>query len=443
MMASRNDPQCSGRAVVITPSSARVLHGAFIACVLFLLISTAALAGLPPQRQVQTLEPLHSELFPPNQEPASPPADLHFGQTIDIRNGMAFVSMPTADPGRVGIYTLTGSSWVRTATIVSPDASPGANFGRSLTFRDGALIVGTTTAAYVYKRANGAWKFSQKLVPPAADNIVLFAEAMRYEAGELAISALDRTTLRGSVYVFEIDATTGKFVRRARVRAADGFARDFFGKSLAVTTGTLVVGESPEPSGTAPLSAAYVFKRTATGQWVQRQKLMSIGETVFDGFGVAVAMDNGMILVGAPRFDAEGGPIGPPTSDDHIASGAVYGFVPVNGYFVETFKLRPRPDELFRYDGFGEKLAMFGSRIAVSAHDIQADSHAPQAFVLTYSRSGNAVVPVGLAAPVGETAANSIAIANNWLLIGSPFSGCGFFGCIGEANIFDLLHFAP
>jgi hypothetical protein len=442
MMSSRIDPQYPGRAVVITPFSARVLHGAPVALASLLLTSTAALAELPHQRQVQTLEPLSSELFPPDREPGSPPADLHFGQAIDIRNGMAFVSMPTDDPGRVGIYTLTGSTWMRTATIVSPDTTPGANFGRSLTFRDGALIVGTTTAAYVYKRANGAWKFSQRLAPPAADDIVLFAEAMRYEAGELAISALDRVTLRGSVYVFEIDASTGKFVRRARVRPADGFDRDFFGESVAVTTGTLVVGQRAE-SSRPPLGAAYVFKRTALGQWVQRQKLMSIGETAFDGFGAAVAMDNGLILVGAPGVDAEGGPIGPPTSDDHIASGAVYGFVPVNGQFVETFKLRPRPDELFAYDDFGETLAMFGDHIAVGAHDIDTDSHAPPAFVLTYSRNGNVVVPLGLAAPVFETLTTSIAIANNWLLIGSPFDECSSFGCIGAANIFDLLHLAP
>lgn len=351
---------------MITDRSARTLVEALVAFVSLVLASTAAHAELPHQLLVQTLEPESGEL---DQGPGNPPAGVNFGLAVGIRNGNAFVSLPSAHPGRVAVFTQTAGGWVRTHTIVSPDAAPAADFGRSLTFRDGALIVGASTAAYVYKRVDGGWKLKQKLAPPAADNIVLFADAMKYEAGTLAISALGQG-LRGSVYVFEPDPSSGNFVRRARLKPADGYDRDLFGSSVAVTTATIVIGAPGDSRPDQPLGAAYVYARTAAGQWVQRQKLVAIDELSSDGFGSAVAMDSGMILVGAPFADPEGGDtIGNPTPDGHVAQGAVYAFVPAAGRYVETLKLRPRPDELFSYRRFGEQIAMFGKFIAIASHD--------------------------------------------------------------------------
>jgi len=60
-----------------------------------------------------------------------------------------------------------------------------------------------------------------------------------------------------------------------------------------------------------------------------------------------------MLVVGAPNVDVEGFSGSPPTADGHVAGGAAYGFVLVGGSFVETLKLRPRPDENFAYAEFG------------------------------------------------------------------------------------------
>jgi hypothetical protein len=153
-------------------------------------------------------------------------------------------------------------------------------------------------------------------------------------------------------------------------------------------------------------------------------------------------MDKGMILVGAPLADAEGGPFGP-TEDGHMAEGSAYGYLPSAGNYVESFKLRPRSDELFSYSGFGGRIAMFNERIAVTADgESPFGDHAPPAYILTYSRDGNVVTPLGLAKPGEETQSTSIWIANNWLLVGSPFRTCTSNGCVGQANVFDLVRFA-
>jgi hypothetical protein len=202
----------------------------------------------------------------------------------------------------------------------------------------------------------------------------------------------------------------------------------------------IVIG-APGDSRTNSKCAAYVFRRNSSGSWVQRLRLVATETQAGDHFGQAVAIDKGMIVVGAPFVDVEGGAFGPPTSDDHVAGGAAYGFVPVAGSFIETFKLRPRIDENFAYVEFGRQIEMFDKHIVVAALNESEISGTRAAEVHSYARDGSTVTPVGLARGVAET--TSIALANQWLLLGSAFDfRCVAVGpCIGGAAIFDLNRF--
>lgn len=166
--------------------------------------------------------------------PDQPPStfDLLFGDTVAMRNGVAFVSIPLSHGGSVAVLNQTTSGWQRVQTLNGP--IPNAGFGRTITFRDGLVIVGDQTAAYVYKRnSSGVWTLRQTLRPPAADGVALFPVALKYEAGTLLASAF-HDTLPSLVYVFEL-GTDGRFVRRARLRALDARPFDGFGRSLSMT----------------------------------------------------------------------------------------------------------------------------------------------------------------------------------------------------------------
>ena len=170
------------------------------------------------------------------------------------------------------------------------------------------------------------------------------------------------------------------------MKASDGTAGDSFGASISMTSRLFVVG--------SPGGAAYTFRRNSSGNWVQAQKL--VPAVPADGFGTAVAIDRDMILVGAPSVDLEGGDRGSPIPDDHVAGGAVFGFLPgVSGY-IESFKLRPRPDERFEYEQFGSAIAMSGTRIAVTATGELPDVFCPmvsssltRAMARAYSRAAS------------------------------------------------------
>jgi uncharacterized membrane protein len=388
-----------------------------------------AAAELPQHVPLQGFGPADADFAPFSGE-------AQFGHAVAIRNGFAFIGMPLAQDsiGRVAVFVQNATGWQRTATLVPPTRDSDRNFGRTVTFRDGVVVIGSNTAAYVFRRSNDKFIFVQKLVALAADGAVEFPMALRYESGTLFASAYRGGTLPSVVYIFELDSTR-KFVGRGKLT---GPANELFGADLSMTATTLVVGS---PGGRSRLrqsglfhhgpGSAYVFQRDSSGRWRQTQRLMA-GPA--GGFGSAVAIDRGMIVVGAPQEDIEGGPRGEPVLDDHIAGGAAHVFVPVAGRYVETLRLRPRPDERIQYMDFGHRIAMFDGNIVIGAvQPYGAAEVAPGGFTFTYRREGSSVTPRGIAA--GHPVAYSIGLFHNLVLIGAAASRGSRSG---SARIYDV-----
>jgi hypothetical protein len=81
---------------------------------------------------------------------------------------------------------------------------------------------------------------------------------------------------------------------------------------------------------------------------------------------------------------------------------------------------------------------MSGDRIVVLAEQFvggSADDAPGQAF--TYRVSNGRVTSSGLASM--SPPFRSLALANNWLLVGQPVvGGCAFYGCIGQTTLYDV-----
>jgi hypothetical protein len=377
-----------------------------------------------------------------------------FGAAVAIRNEVAFIGIPDGFPtSRVAVYGLTATGWKRTGTLKVADAQVAGNngFGRAIVFRDGLAVIASNTFLHVFKRINGVWTDIQKLAPPKGSFWDI--GAMRLENGILLVGS-STTSPENVVYLYEL-ASTGKFARRATLRAHDSFATDQFGSDVAVAGNVVVVGERLH-------SAAYLFKRGAEGVWVAAQKLVPTDTSPVGSFGAAVAIDRSMIIVGAPDHrclesevsgggfcDRSGGGTRGPNGTG--AGGAAYGFVPVAGQYVQTFKLRPPPDEHANYFQFGRRIAMMGDNIVIDAAEQSSegdfDFGRPNGLSFTYKRSGSTVPARARGLTSGYVISDSMGLANNWLLIGSTFDPDGFLCqtevrfCFGEGNIFDLNRF--
>ena len=329
-------------------------------------------------------------------------------------------------------------------------------FGRVLTWRDGVLMVGGNQAAYYFSRRNGIWTFRNVVQPEFVSPGSVFPAALRYERGDADIAGSPQLhgvgTLLASefagpccpsrVHIFHLDPTRQRFLYVGFVQPSDSRAGDNFGADLSMTNRAFVVGSPRGSRGRIAglpaydqSGAAYIFRRGADGRWKQGQKLLPSEPA--PGFGTSVAIDNDMIIVGAPKVDIEGPPAGPSTADGHTAGGAAYVFVPGVGRYVQARKLRPRPDELFQYQDFGYRVAMFGPHVAIgAARPYAPDGFFPFGLVVAYTRDGTSLLPHGIAQ--GHVVAASMGLANNWLLLGVPYERSCPSGCVGAAHIYDV-----
>ncbi len=147
------------------------------------------------------------------------------------------------------------------------------------------------------------------------------------------------------------------WIQSAKLTAAGGVANDHFGRSVAVSGDTIVVGA-------ASPGRAYVFVRPSAG-WsgtrTQTATLTASGGAAGDGFGSSVAINGDTIVVGAPDS----------TVGLNAGQGRAYVFVkPIAGWSgtrTQTATLVASGGAAG--DGFGSSVAIDGDTILVGAPD--------------------------------------------------------------------------
>ncbi len=137
--------------------------------------------------------------------------------------------------------------------------------------------------------------------------------------------------------------------------AADAAPDDVYGSSVAVDQSLLVVGAPwADATGTTLDSGrAYVYRQLGSS-WVEEARLTPSDPTTAGLFGVSVAMMGNTIAVGAPGARAGG-----------VPQGAVYMFERVGGAWTEVARLSAA-DALWG-DEFGASLDLDGSLLLVGA----------------------------------------------------------------------------
>ena len=179
----------------------------------------------------------------------------------------------------------------------------------------------------------------------------------------------------GSAYVFVRTGTT--WAQQAKLTASDGDAGDLFGRSVAVSGDTVIVGASHDDDAGLNSGSAYVFVRTGT-TWAQQAKLPAVSRSAQDRFGIHVAVEGDTAVVGA-------------TGDDHHAgafnAGSAYVFVRTGMIWAQQAKLMA-PDAA-SFSGFGFTVAIDGDTIAIDADGTDHSGLANAGAVYVFVRSGS------------------------------------------------------
>lgn len=249
----------------------------------------------------------------------------YFGQALDIDGDRAVIGAPGFNylRGTAFVFDRPDGFWEQIAMLLGSDSALSDQFGRAVSVSGDHALIGapyhdamgeSSGAVYAFERQpDGSWLQVQKLVAGDAVTYAAFGSALAQSGSRAVIGAPGGSSF--SAYVFDRDAS-GLWTQAAKLSASDGGTVTYFGDSVAIDDDLVVVGaRSALDSDGVPSGAAYVFQHQPDGTWAEVSKLLASDGDEYDFLGCAVALSDGVALLGA-------------RGDDDLAdrSGAAYLF---------------------------------------------------------------------------------------------------------------------
>jgi FG-GAP repeat/Abnormal spindle-like microcephaly-assoc'd, ASPM-SPD-2-Hydin len=284
------------------------------------------------------------------------------------------------DAGAAYVFVRDGTNWTQQAWLKASNPAAEDSFGLySVAISGDTIVVGAAGedsnatgvngdqsnnsagyagAAYVFVREGTNWTQQAYLkasnagandwfgamVAISSDTIVVSAPAESSSATGVNGNQNNNSAREaGAAYVFVREGTN--WVQQAYLKASNAGVDDWFGSSVAISGDTVVVGAWWEDSNAQGVNgnqnnntsmdagAAYVFAREGTN-WTQQAYLKASNTPASntsgpdaEEFGLAVAISEDTIVVGAPREDSNAlGVNGNQTNNSAGQSGAAYVF---------------------------------------------------------------------------------------------------------------------
>lgn len=242
-----------------------------------------------------------------------------FGYSVAISGNTAIIGAHSFDNndwqsefGAAYIFQFNGYNWVEQQKL-QPIDGPTSGFGFSVAIDGNTIIVGDmeysddySVAAYIFHLNNNIWEQQQKLVPGNGQK--RFGCSVAIYGNTAIIGAMDYYTgsiyVKGAAYIFQNNG--GNWTKQQELTASDGKPEDYYGCAVAINGDNAIVGaegyytylDDQKPG------AVYIYKNSGSN-WEEQSKLTaSDNKNESDYFGGSLAIENDMIVVGAP---AKGG----------------------------------------------------------------------------------------------------------------------------------------
>jgi hypothetical protein len=247
----------------------------------------------------------------------------------------------------------------------------------------------------------------------AADDF--FGESVAVGSGRIVVGAYgndDNGSNSGSAYIFDLDGN-----QIAKITASDGAASDYFGISVAIGSGRIVVGAYNNDDNGSNSGSAYIFDLDGN----QIAKITASDAAEGDSFGWSVAVGSGRIVVGASFND-----------DNGVNSGSAYIF-DLNGNQIAKITASDGAAN----DLFGQSVAIGSGRIVVGAYlDDVNGSFSGSAYI--FDLNGNQIAKITASDGAGNDLFGwSVAVGSGRIVVGG-YGNDDNGSNSGSAYIFDL-----
>ncbi len=277
-----------------------------------------------------------------------------FGYAVAVGCGIIVVSAPYDDDdgsssGSAYIFDLDGT---QLAKITASDAAGGDRFGWGVAVGCGRIVVGAPYDDDAGTSSGSAYIFDlegtqlAKITASDAAGSDYFGLSVAVGSGRIVVGAPyddDAGTTSGSAYIFDLDGN-----EITKITASDAAGGDYFGWGVDVGSGKIVVGALGDDDNGSGSGSAYIFDLDGT----QLAKITASDGAYGDSFGRNIAVGNGKIVVGAYLNDDAGS-----------SSGSAYIF-DLDG----TQLAKITASDAAANDRFGQSVNIGCGRIVVAAH---------------------------------------------------------------------------
>lgn len=205
---------------------------------------------------------------------------------------------------------------------------------------------------------SSGFSYSEKLTASDAAADDRFGERCSIDGNQAIIAAdwnQDNGSRSGSIYFFEKNAS-GNWIEKQKLVASDGASNDRFGFSVSISGDYAIASAMFNDDNGSDSGSAYIFEKNASGTWVETQKLIASDATSQDRFGWDVSISGNQAIASATWND-----------DSGSKSGSAYVYERnASGTWVEVQKLLA--SDAAAGDNFGQQVFIEGDQIMVGAH---------------------------------------------------------------------------
>ena len=290
------------------------------------------------------------------------------GLSVAVNGNTAVLGAPFDDPGTTTdagaayVFVRSGTVWSEEATLVASDAADGDNFGISVAIYGDTIVVGSEFddapevqrgSAYVFVRSGTTWTQQAKLLAGDGEGFDHFGKAVAISGDTIVVGARSDDvdgigSNVGSAYVFVRGGSN--WTQQAMLVPGDAAGTDRFGEAVDIDGDSAVIGATVHGHGISQSGSAYVFVRSGTA-WTEQAELRASDSGSGHRLGNAASISGDTVVVGAELADNIGG----------LGAGSAY-------VFVRTGTTWNEQAQLIASDAGGGDA--FGSGVAVNGHTI-------------------------------------------------------------------------
>lgn len=256
--------------------------------------------------------------------------------TTTTGTGTTLATVTAPYTGAAYVFTRTDTTWTQQATLKASNPDAYDAFGYSVAVSGDTVVVGAigessatskivatkanntlaqAGAAYVFLQNGTTWTQQAYLKASSPQRLSHFGIAVGISGENIVVGAPNESKAEGAAYVFT--RSNAKWGKPKLLKARNADAGDHFGRAVAISGDTLIVGAPEEASAATTVGgkqnnnrapgagAAYLYSQSK-GIWSLPVYLKSSRSSAGDAFGSAVAVDDELVAVGAPGEDGGG-----------------------------------------------------------------------------------------------------------------------------------------